>query len=203
MSSSTLTFGGRFFIQRGEFFWLKKRLSGYTCYNMTIYPFILEGVPMKRQLYYIQIFAILTLFWAILRESFSVQSLLFGLLISVITVFSSEKFLLKDSYYDRYPYHIIHMIVYGFFLIIEIYKAGLSVALSIITGNINIDVVDITTDINDPYKKSILANSITLTPGTVTLDMNGNLIKVLWLNTQTKQPIIAGKMIKGQLERRL
>lgn len=158
---------------------------------------------MRRILYYLQLNLIFTTLWVVLKESFSISTILTGLFLSLITLWFSEKFLLGESYYQRYPFNLFKMLVYGFFLIIEIYKAGIGVTLKVISGDINPDIVDITTDINEPYHKSLLANSITLTPGTVTLDTRGSLLKVLWLDTKTKQPIIAGQQIKGSLERRL
>ena len=71
-----------------------------------------------------------------------------------------------------------------------------------ISGKINPGVVDIKTNLKDDYSISILANSITLTPGTVTIDKNGNKLKVLWLDVQTRNPKKAGKIIKGNLEKR-
>ncbi len=88
-----------------------------------------------------------------------------------------------------------------FFLLIEIYKAGFATVKMTITGKVNPGIIDIKTDLEDDYSISILANSITLTPGTVTIDKTDNNLKVLWLDVKTDDPDQAGDLIKGNLEK--
>ena len=49
----------------------------------------------------------------------------------------------------------------------------------------------------------VLANSITLTPGTITLDVNDDHLTVHWLLCTTKHGKAAGETIKGTFERML
>jgi multisubunit Na+/H+ antiporter MnhE subunit len=42
-----------------------------------------------------------------------------------------------------------------------------------------------------------------MTPGTVTIDIDGGKLKVLWLNCVTTDSHEAGELIKGKLERKL
>ena len=73
--------------------------------------------------------------------------------------------------------------------------------ISVISDKAEISVISIPTKISDDFRLSILANSITLTPGTITMDMKKGSLTVLWLNPQNDDPLIAGEIIKGRLER--
>lgn len=158
---------------------------------------------MKKLLYDIQLTLLLTVVWLILFERFSIFLLISGLIVSLIAIRVSERYFLGFNFYDRYPFNLFSMLFYIVMLIVEIYSTGLSTLAKIIYGDVHTDVVKINTKLTSDFKKSILANSITLTPGTVTLDVHDQEISVLWLDVKTKNPILAGELIKGKLEKRL
>ena len=158
---------------------------------------------MSKRLYDLQLTLIFTAVWLVLFEKVSLLLLLSGFFVSFLAIRLSEHFFLGKSYYDCYYFNLFKVITYFIFLIKEIYISGFSTLLKIITGDVHTDVVTIHTELKDDFKKSILANSITLTPGTVTLDLKGQELKVLWLDVKTKHPSRAGHIIKGKLERKL
>jgi multicomponent Na+:H+ antiporter subunit E len=49
----------------------------------------------------------------------------------------------------------------------------------------------------------MLANSITLTPGTITVELTGNKLKVLWINKTTDDPEEIRKAVSYDIEERL
>ena len=156
-----------------------------------------------RSAYYIQIYLIFTLYWASLFESFSLEILATGIVVSAISVYLSEKHVIQRSYYDLSNFNILHLTLYFLVLLKEIYLSSFSVMTSVISGKAEISVISIPTEISDDFRLSILANSITLTPGTITMDMKKGSLTVLWLNPQSDDPLIAGEIIKGRLERML
>ena len=158
---------------------------------------------MKKIFYDLQLVILLTAAWLILFERFSWFLLILGLITSFSALRISERYFLGFTYFDRYYFNIFKMVLYLFSLIWEIYAAGLSTLGKIIYGDVHTDVVKISTSLKSDFYKSILANSITLTPGTVTLDVEDQEITVLWLDVKTKNPTLAGEIIKGKLERRL
>ena len=84
-------------------------------------------------------------------------------------------------------------IIYFCDLIYEIIKSTINVAFnSVMRGNIDPIVVDIETVLERPISQTILANSISLTPGTlsVELDSENNIIKVAAISPRTKEDII-------------
>jgi len=158
---------------------------------------------MKRFIQNIQWIFIFLIVWIILFEKLNSVIAISGFITGYLSLFFTEKYLIGGSYYKEYPISIFGILKYIVFLILEIYKAGISTIIKVFTGNINPGVVDIETDLAHDFSIIILANSITLTPGTVTLDKKDNKLKVLWLDMETDNPEEAGKLIKKNLEKHL
>lgn len=62
-------------------------------------------------------------------------------------------------------------------------------------------IVHLRTRLRTDIGRVMLANSITLTPGTLTIDLSGDNLLVHWLDAKTTHRRAAGEMIKGDLER--
>ena len=69
---------------------------------------------------------------------------------------------------NRIYYGILYFIV----LVYEIIKATIDTSTRSITGKIDPVIVDIKTELKRPISQTILANSITLTPGTLSIDLD-------------------------------
>ena len=68
---------------------------------------------------------------------------------------------------------IYYAIAYLVVLILEIIKSTLDMVVRIFKGNqYDPVVIDIDTDLKRPISQTILANSITLTPGTLSVDLD-------------------------------
>lgn len=70
----------------------------------------------------------------------------------------------------------------------------------IFEGKAKSRLVSINTSLKKPEHIAILANSITLTPGTITVDVSENDLLVLWFNPQSTDSEESGEIIKGSLE---
>ncbi|MDD1775667.1 MAG: monovalent cation/H+ antiporter subunit E [Methanobacterium sp.] len=98
---------------------------------------------------------------------------------------------------------IFYAIAYFVVLIFEIIKATLDVARRTINGNVEPIVMEIETELKRPISQTILANSITLTPGTLSIDLDSEnqIIKVAVITTRSKKEVIPFEpYIKGMLE---
>ena len=67
-------------------------------------------------------------------------------------------------------------------------------------GRINPGEIRIRTRLRSDLARVLLANSITLTPGTVTVDIEDDYLYIHWLSTKTTNVIYAGEIIKGHFE---
>ena len=126
-----------------------------------------------------------------------------GVAFGLLSLFITNKLIIKKTVTGgvnpKFPF--VRFFVFVVVLIIQIYKSGFAAIGKILRGKLNTSVISISTDIQDDLIISFLANAITLTPGTVTIDKEGNNLKVLWLDPVTDDAKIAGGIIKGKYEK--
>ena len=95
-------------------------------------------------------------------------------------------------------------IIYFLDLIYEIIKSTIDVAFNkIMRRDINPVVIDVETVLKRPVSQTILANSISLTPGTLSIDLDSEnqIIKVAAISPRSREDIIPFEpYIKKMLE---
>ncbi len=143
---------------------------------------------------------LLTVVWCVLQESYSWQNVLLGLAVAAFTLTFTNVFVLKGDYSKRYAIRPLMLLWYLLVLVWKIYDAGFHAMAKILTGGVNVNVVEVQTKLDNPFYIALLGNSITLTPGTVTMETDGQRLKVIWIDAHTRDPEIAGKEIKGGFE---
>jgi len=158
-------------------------------------------LSLKRLLYSTGIVLLCVIVWIVLNESISFQDIILGGALGIISLYITHKYLHFDIYRSTYHIRFCVLIKYFLLLVFQIYKSGFSTIKKIITGKINPDIVEIDTEIKNDLYICFLANSITLTPGTVTIEKNGRKLRVLWIDCKTKDKKRAGEMIKGAFEK--
>jgi multicomponent Na+:H+ antiporter subunit E len=140
--------------------------------------------------------------WILFTGTFALFSLLLGLIFSLCialltyNIFIEEKEVARRTLLPR----IYLLFIYIGVLVFKIYLASFKMALAIITTNINPRIVHFRTRLKSELARVILANSITLTPGTLTLDLDEDHLIVHWLNAKTTHSHYAGRLIKGHFE---
>ncbi len=140
--------------------------------------------------------------WIALTLNFGVQELTTGFIVSFILAFIYIK-----NYKADYPFRF-RPFAYMKYLVVFIKNLILSnidVAKRVIDPKlpINPGIVAIKTDIKRDYKKLVLANSITLTPGTITLDVQDDILFIHWIDVTTKDIKEASEEIAGDFEKAL
>jgi len=158
---------------------------------------------MKRIAYYLQLILIYTLLWVIFMENSHIFTIVTGLLIASLSITLIERYILHGTFYELYPFNLYRMLNFSFFLLKEIYKSGLSMIPLLIKGQASPTFMEITTDLEDNLSLVMLSNAITLTPGTITVDIEGQRLLVLWMNPTTNHPTEAAEIIKGAIERKI
>ena len=143
-----------------------------------------------------------TAIWVILAESYAVLQIAIGFAVSIACVLCAHYFIEMDRITNVKIWKFITYIIY---LIGQIYLAGFNAIKLIIIGA-KVDIVKVKTNTDSDFFNVMLANSITLTPGTLSLGINENEIAVLWLrekDADAQELDNADEIIKGSLERQL
>jgi len=117
----------------------------------------------------------------------SYEEIIFGIVLSVIVGIVARKIFLKKSFRMANPVRWFIFLAYliGPFFI-EMTKANIDVAYRVITGKINPGIVKISPDLKTDLGITLLANSITLTPGTLSVDIDEdkNDLYIHWINVK-------------------
>ena len=154
-------------------------------------------------------FVVCYVFWILLTWSLDKQELLAGGIVSLaVALFSSRFFIHEKSAWFFNPVKLINGIVFWLFIFpVELVKANVDVAKRCFTGckNVNPGIVKIPVDLKSLYGQAALANAITLTPGTITLDITEeegqDYFYIHWIDVSETDRDKAGDMIKGTLEK--
>lgn len=136
---------------------------------------------MKKFFIPYKLFIILLSFWLLLTFNFSLFNIVIGLIISSLITFASKGVLYNAKYYHFRSISLGTMIKYLFNLLLEIYKSSFNYIIRIIKRDCDPFVVEVELDVTDPLIISIISNSITLTPGTLTIDVQGSKLTILTL----------------------
>ena len=117
----------------------------------------------------------LTLIWVVLMESISWYTVLSGLVLGIICLLFFRKFIPLERIGDVC---FLKFAPYPFYLIGQIYIQGFFVIKMILTG-VRVDIVEAQTELKSDFLKAILMNSITLTPGSIPLELEGKTLTIL------------------------
>lgn len=146
---------------------------------------------------------LLSVVWVILNESASWFIVLSGPVIAAVALYFTNRLVLKGDFHSFYRVRPFILMWYCLVLLKEIYVAGFHAMAKIITKRVNINIVGFDTKLTDDFHISLLANSITLTPGTVTMEKSGRHLQVIWIDAHTNDPAEAGAEIMGSFEKLL
>lgn len=122
----------------------------------------------------------------------SIFEVILGIILSIIVSIIATKVLFqKRGYRMLNPLRWVIFLIYligPFFLAMA--KANIDVAYRVITGRINPGIVKISPGLKTDLGITMLANSITLTPGTLSVDIDekNNDLYIHWINVTTLKP---------------
>lgn len=144
---------------------------------------------------------VLALVWAALSGEISRESLVGGFLVGYFLLWASRRALGGESYVTKVPLVLRFMLYFGW----ELVLANLRVAYEVITPGhyMRPGIVAIPLDIQKDIEIILLANIITLTPGTLSLDVSTDR-RVLYVHSMYVSDTEAFRRgIKQGFERRI
>jgi multicomponent Na+:H+ antiporter subunit E len=154
---------------------------------------------------FLYLFVISELIWLALTSSFNFQEVIIGISVSfILSLFLSRRYLelsLPPLSLKRVAFSILYILV----LFKEIIIANFDVAYRVVHPKMPIKpgIVIIKTRLKSDIAKMVLANSITLTPGTFTLDVVDDTLLIHWINVRTENIAEATEIIGEKFEKYL
>ena len=152
---------------------------------------------------YIAVFILALIFWLLITFRFTLSNLAVGSAAALITslLFAGRYF--KNLGKFLQPARYLWFLVYLFIFIIECIKANFDVAYRVLHPAMPIrpGIVKIKTTLRSGFAKTMLANSITMTPGTITVDIIDDSLYVHWIYVSSEDPEVYTRRITGKFEK--
>lgn len=127
---------------------------------------------------WLTLFLILLAIWFTLSGIFELKFFIYGVVTSVIITSLCFRSFYMKGIHSNYNYFLIQVnpfsfLIYFIWLMKEIVKSSISVTWNVFRGTPSLrpEIVWFRADYDNPSARALLANSITLTPGTVTVDI--------------------------------
>ncbi len=148
------------------------------------------------------VFILAFMIWIILSFEFNAQSMMTGFIFSVIIALFSKPFFYRNDniIFFRFIYRLDLVMMFILTVIIENYFSAFEIIKLMITGKYDHGIIRVKTKLKSRIARAILANTISLIPGTLSLWMEGNSIYIHWFDIKTTHSIRAGKLIKNRIE---
>lgn len=144
-------------------------------------------------------FLLLLLLWILLNGRLTLEIFLVGLvLVSVISSFMYKYLGYVPSEQGNYGKKIGWGVLYSGVLFVEVVKSGIAVLQFVLAKEVDIQpqIVMYRVPLKSELLKIVLANSITLTPGTITLQVEDDLFYVHAFDYTLGEDLIHSPMLK-------
>lgn len=149
------------------------------------------------------LFIVMYLLWFLFNGRVTIELAIIGVLICGALYYFTQKFIREEKKRSILSGHLFDFIKYAFVLFVEIIKANIAVMKLILNPNMNQwhpSFVTFTSQLEDERMRVILANSITLTPGTITVGMDGKEFTVHILDSREEAQVENGIFTQKLLE---
>jgi len=154
---------------------------------------------------YFYLFCLLFGAWLCLTSSMNSQELITGAIVSVIISVFFGRWYARLGLPPLSIKRIWYVLLYCIKLALEIIKANFDVAYRVLHPALPIKpgIVAVKTNLKSTMAKLLLANSITLTPGTFTVDVVGDRLLIHWINVESDNLEDATRRISEKFEKYL
>ena len=137
---------------------------------------------MKQYIFVLVLLVMMAFFWILLNEALSFHALGVGFMIGVPTLFLVQIYVLETEGKDFDFRTLLNCAIIIIKTILSIIPSSLTVIKAILSDKMFISRVAVELPSNDHFINALLCNLITLTPGTITLEINQDRAEIIVLN---------------------
>ena len=142
-------------------------------------------------------------FWLLITFNLEWENILVGAIPALVTTLIFGKYFVTSMYKLLQPRRYLWAVVYFFIFTWEVLKANFDVAYRVLHPAMPIKpgIVRVPLEVKTEIARTGLANSITMTPGTITIDIIGDNIYVHWIYVKSEDPEEYTREISGRFEK--
>jgi multicomponent Na+:H+ antiporter subunit E len=143
--------------------------------------------------------------WMLLTTRIYMQNIIVGATASLITTLIFGRYFVQGTHKFFQPLRYLWLLIFILFLIWECIKANFDVAYRVLHPAMPIrpGIVKIKLGIKSEFGRALLANSITMTPGTISVDIINDYLFVHWIYVNTSDVEEYSYSIAGKFEKLL
>jgi len=151
---------------------------------------------------YLALFIITLIFWLLVTFSLSLYNIIVGVVAALITSYLFGRYFVTDVRKFLQPKRYAWLILYIFIFLWECIKANFDVAYRVLHPAMPIKpgIVRVPIEIKTDIAKTMLANSITMTPGTIAVDVKDDIMYVHWIYVSSEDPEVYTRKVSGRFE---
>ncbi len=159
------------------------------------------NIPLQ----FLNLWLTLLLIWLIANGTLAFNTVIAGVVVSAVIALAFSSFARVYSVIRWSPKVIYYYLMYLSVFFVEMVKANLNVMRLVFSPRIDIKpgIVEIKTELKSPIGRLALANSITLTPGTLVVDIIDDSLFIHWINITETDPVAATEEMSGRFEKYL
>jgi len=151
------------------------------------------------------LWALLTLVWIAISSSLALESVITGALIAAALAYMfARKFAIWRGIRFS-PTRLYHFIIYTGVFVVELVRANINMMRYVYAPRLSVEpgVVKVKTNLKSPIGRLALANSISLTPGSLVLDIGKDELLVHCLDMRAIDPKKVTETVLGPFEAHL
>ncbi|MBN2664745.1 MAG: Na+/H+ antiporter subunit E [Bacteroidales bacterium] len=130
------------------------------------------------------------LVWLAFTSTFNIVEVITGIIVSFIIAIFNFGYFTNMGLKSFSPMRVLYFFQYNAVFLVALVKSNLNVARIVLSPKlpINTGIVEFETKLESDFAKMVLANSITLTPGTFTIDFVDSTFYIHWLDVKVTDP---------------
>jgi len=152
---------------------------------------------------YLALFLLTFVFWLLLTFDLSLPNLIAGGAAALVTSLLFTKYFFHKVVKFIQPVRYFWLLVYLVIFTWECIKANFDVAYRVLHPAMPIKpgIVKVRLELKSDFARTMLANSITMTPGTISVDIIDDVLFVHWIYVRSEDPEVYSRKIAGKFEK--
>lgn len=161
---------------------------------------IAAAPPPRKWLRFCLLTALLWLAWGVYTQDLHPASLLTGLVLAGLAAWFSYPFFFESIPKGKVVLRVDLMLLFLVLLLYQSIASSVSLIYLMLKGRYDPGIVRVKTHLQSPIGRALLANTISLLPGTLVLWMDGPYLFVHWFDKKTGNRVHAGRLIMEPMQ---
>jgi len=140
----------------------------------------------SRVMDHIRLIILFVLIFVILNERLTLLTISMGIVAAAISIWITNK-ILEIDYVEIFHINALLVLTYFWIILRDTYVVGWDTIVRTLKGNIKPNTIEYKTEIEDEFLRALFVNAITMPPGTIVVDREGEDLNILTVGFEKEQ----------------